>query len=522
MPKFSFALSYLFVLAVAATVVSTHGAGASDTDFDVDRFLITDEFRDGRLIQQGGHLLAPLDPSRVKAKTAAQGKRSLLVLLANFTDTPQPTLTPAQVDELVFTQAADFYHESSYGRMTLTGEVRGWYDIPSSSTNCNIFNVAQLAIAAADADVDFSVVQHLLVLAPFTGCSFAGRAYTVPLRFTTDEGWVSMGLAAVHAELATLLFVAHELGHQFNLGHSDFLDCGWQSIKPGCFVARYKDRYSVMGYGNSWFLPRHPNAIHKEYLGWLDHRSIQTATRGGSYVIAPIERADPDITKALKIPRRGGEFLYIEYRQPIGWDVGMDSMPFPGGDEPTTVFEGALFHIPHPEIGLGTYLLDASVGGDFGTTDYATATLPVGYSFTDSDTGSEISVLSQGPDYIEVYVALSYDCSDPRTIVPPDTPEICGNHKDDNCDGFIDEGCLCGDYRCPDFAEATPGIVDGADLTAFVSAFGSSWDRHGTSYDPAFDLTCDGYVDGSDLAAFAARLGASCEPEPTSPCCIER
>jgi M6 family metalloprotease-like protein len=519
-PTHTLVTSFAVALFIAGSILPSVDAHASDVAVEADRYLITDRFEKGQLVHEAGDLVATASAGEL------EGTRSLLVLLANFRDTPQPALSPAEVDERVFTQIADFYRESSYGRMTFAGEVRGWYDIDTPSTNCNIRDVAQRAIDAADADVDFTHVQHLLVLAPFSSCSFAGRAYVVPLSFQTGEGRIRMGLAAVQSSVPTLLFVAHELGHQFYLGHSDFLLCGRESITPGCFVARYMDHYSVMGYGNSWFLPRHPNAIHKEYLGWLDSRSIQTVTQGGIYTVAPFEVADPGVTKAIKVPRGDGEFLYVEYRQPIGWDEGMDSMPFRDGAEPTNVFEGALFHIVQPPStdnpGLGTFLIDASVSSEFGATDYATAALPVGGIFTDPDSGSQVTVLSRTPASIELRVGLSYDCGDPTTTVPEGAPEICGNRRDDNCDGFMDEGCMCGDYRCPDFPGASPGVVDYDDVNVFAPFLGSSFDRLETPYDPGFDLNCDGYIDGSDLVNIAFAMGRTCEPAPTRVCCRPR
>src|SRR5205807_1948426 len=53
------------------------------------------------------------------------------------------------------------------------------------------------------------------------------------------------------------------------------------------------------------------------------------------------------------------------------------------------------------------------------------------------------------------------DCDDCDASVHPGSPEICGDHKDNNCDGQVDESCvncdLDGDgYQRSDAADGCP------------------------------------------------------------------
>jgi Putative metal-binding motif len=52
-------------------------------------------------------------------------------------------------------------------------------------------------------------------------------------------------------------------------------------------------------------------------------------------------------------------------------------------------------------------------------------------------------------DGFEAEVVGGKDCDDERVDVSPDGIERCGNVRDDNCDGLIDEGCT-GDELNPD------------------------------------------------------------------------
>ena len=75
---------------------------------------------------------------------------------------------------------------------------------------------------------------------------------------------------------------------------------------------------------------------------------------------------------------------------------------------------------------------------------------------------------------------LGNDCDDHDPSVHPGAPEICGNGKDDNCNGIVDDGCvpcdLDGDgYErtdpangCPDANDKHPGMIDCNDYDSGV------------------------------------------------------
>jgi len=72
----------------------------------------------------------------------------------------------------------------------------------------------------------------------------------------------------------------------------------------------------------------------------------------------------------------------------------------------------------------------------------------------------------------------------------------CGSNYTLNVEAMLDEGCNSADL-------ATPfGILDGADVNAFITAFGAG--------DDAADLNGDSLVDGADVNVFITQFGAGC------------
>src|SRR4029078_12179063 len=85
----------------------------------------------------------------------------------------------------------------------------------------------------------------------------------------------------------------------------------------------------MMGWGNG----THFNAFQKERLGWLNYGSsppITTITSSGTYNIPAFETKGNGEAKALKVlkatnPDGSKDYYYLEFRQPIGFDVPLGS-----------------------------------------------------------------------------------------------------------------------------------------------------------------------------------------------------
>jgi hypothetical protein len=181
---------------------------------------------------------------------------------------------------------------------------------------------------------------------------------------------------------------AHELGHNFGLGHAHSKRCtgadgGAVALSGSCTSDEYGDRFNVMGYVPPGFgenNPSHLSAPQKDALGWLSGRSLSADQ--GTFTLAPTE----DQSASLHALRFGtpGHTLWIEYRQPRGVDAPLGS--FPG------ITGGVVIHETEPTT--GSWLLDMTPGTSLGFND---AALPVGATWTDAMQTVSVRVNSAGP-----------------------------------------------------------------------------------------------------------------------------
>jgi immune inhibitor A len=251
----------------------------------------------------------------------------MLVLLAEFSDLPH-RIDPARFQDLLFgpeRSMRDYYDEVSGGRLELTGEIRGWLELPGRQVDYsngvrgtgayprNGQKMAEDAVRAAidagldlglfDAD-DNGVVDALLVVHSGQGWEWAGA--TGPNSNSTDPDpnainshkWVTVQREFAPGEpqvvdyftcpelmlvrprfgpawqdsIATIGVYCHEFGHMFGL--PDFYDTAT--------FANHVGVWEIMDYG-TWnqimpdplwsapgAIPSHFSAWSKAFLGWTD------------------------------------------------------------------------------------------------------------------------------------------------------------------------------------------------------------------------------------------------------------
>lgn len=322
------------------------------------------------------------------------GDQKTIVLMAHYQNTSPPTdPTLAQVQDTVFTQTNGYYRENSYNKISLSGNVKGWFSIPTNAI-CDISFIRDKTIAAADATVFFPNYTRLVIVIEDLNCGWGGLGTIGKETLNTADGPVTMSTAWIQKDYANLFVVGHELGHNFGNHHATFLNCGAVSIAPtGCTVVEYGDIYDIMGGGIGHF-----NAPHKEHVGWFDSSQIKEITANGRYTIVPIETVSSGI-KAIKIKRGITDYLYAEYRQPIGYDTGFYN-----------VYEGALLHII-PQTVYYPSLIDATPPGDANT-----PVVKVGATFTDPASNSKLTVVSKNSSGVIVDVILGKTEFTPPTV----------------------------------------------------------------------------------------------------------
>ncbi|MFD2090322.1 reprolysin-like metallopeptidase [Blastococcus deserti] len=128
--------------------------------------------------------------------------------------------------------------------------------------------------------------------------------------------------------------IAHELGHNFGLGHASALSCdsGTEEVADNsCQVDAYHDWYDVMGF--SWSQMGTLNAPHAALLGVLPAgqqattRAQDTGTR--TYTLSPTGGRTG--LRAVRLVDDGGIEYWLEYRTATGRDAWLPGTPLQTG-----------------------------------------------------------------------------------------------------------------------------------------------------------------------------------------------
>ena len=355
-----------------------------------------------RLRVEAVEIVAEPQP-RLQPLPVAAGVKNVAVILILFADSPiAPPFSREQASEYVFSGPGStnaLLREMSNGILSLggkenpAGDIFGWYRISDVGSQDPTPSCADLEwaaeaeqLAAADG-YDPTSYDHIIYAFPFTSrCGDYGG-------FALDHVHVF-----INGYLDQPGNTAHEIGHNYGLAHAQGLACTDRHGKRAalaawrrCRVVEYGDPFDLMG-AATYFNPRHVSAWAKVQLGWLPFTNVQTVTSDGIYTVAPSEQGLDGQTQVLRILRPHGqitffdEFIYIEFRQPYGFDS------FPPTDP---VVNGVTIRIAADFGGYKeqTYLLDTEVGTDV----FTDAPLLVGQVFYDPENDIAVRTLAVSP-----------------------------------------------------------------------------------------------------------------------------
>jgi hypothetical protein len=158
--------------------------------------------------------------------------------------------------------------------------------------------------------------RYLVVVAPKAGCVWSGRA-------VVGAASSKSGTLILH-DSASSFVITHELGHNFGLGHSNFLRCdtgandgAWGET---CKGVEYGGTIDVMGNVDT----RSPlNTFHQWRMGYLEDSQVKQVWQSEVVNLAPSDFANG--TKAIFI-RDGKAAYWIEYRRKtdgVGYKPGL-------------------------------------------------------------------------------------------------------------------------------------------------------------------------------------------------------
>lgn len=313
------------------------------------------------------------------ASSSTIGEQRILVMLVNFQGNSQHQ--PATVDYVQqgLDQANQFFLENSNKQTWLTSDIFGWHTIPFDGATCDYGRIATLAQqAAAAAGFDLSSYNRYVYSFPGLACGWSGLG---TVGGSPSHAWINGG--------PTRTLLSHELGHNLGLYHSHAYECGSTTLGTNCASYEYSDYLDTMGSGSG-----HYNAFQKERLGWLPN-ATHTIQSSGVYELELYETAPGPKPKVLKIQKAPGQWYYVEYRQPIGFDGFLLSND--------NVRNGVVIHMGTPSNGNSSHILDMTPE----TNSWYDPALEVGRSFSDPSTGLAITPLWVNDTGVAVSISLA-------------------------------------------------------------------------------------------------------------------
>jgi hypothetical protein len=264
--------------------------------------------------------------------------------------------TAATLSRTVSGGVSSYWSKASDGRITFAvAKAVGWTKLTASCSDVwAIWDQARTQTKFVPGPR-----RHLLVYVPPgagcpTGLATVGAA--------SDTG----GLALVGGRTVSL--IAHELGHNLGLGHSDALTCGGRADAPStgdgfgdaCRRVPYGDWYDVMGI--SWENLGSLSTAHAYRLGLLGSGAVTTTRAPLRVTLRPVSTRVG--LRSLRVIDPSGATYVLEYRPASGVDAWIGS-----GADWRGLRPGVLLRRVDPDDPTQTLLLDATPRSTTATSD---------------------------------------------------------------------------------------------------------------------------------------------------------
>ncbi len=239
--------------------------------------------------------------------------------------------------------------------------------------------------------------RYLVVVAPKAGCIWSGRAQL--------GGAKSKSGTLILHDSASSFVITHEIGHNFGLGHSNFLRCDNAAYDgpwgEACKGVEYGGTIDVMGNVDT---TSPLNTYHQWRMGYIDDSQIKQVWQSEVVNLAPSDFANG--TKAIFI-RDGKAAYWIEYRRKldgVGYKPGLaiyrldpppiSSVVSPNPEDAAAAEFGSVLGTDVWMLNLDTYQYkdSKSVGGSMTALTAKTYSGNVSFSAVASETGAAVTI----------------------------------------------------------------------------------------------------------------------------------
>ena len=333
--------------------------------------------------------------------TPVLGPQPTLFILFNFLDNPLTPISREDMYAAAFSYdrgIANFFSATSYQKISVTGDVAGWFTVPfNENGTCNIGLWRSAARAAAsDAGYVLTSYTHFVYIWPqnnpstgvqSVGCGWSGYSAgsdSYINAWVNPNGYFYDGNQSRLPDQLIAL-ICHEFGHGLGISsHAATLRCadGKKAIDnySSCTTSATADFDDVMAYVNP---ARELNAPHRAMLGWFDSNQVQDVAADATFVISPLEYRDTNV-KALRIRKPDtNEFYYLSYRLRTGLF-----------DSYVSGYDGVAVHIWDGYLSTPTRALYASPWTAANADIAKPSALRDGMRFEDSTNGIQVEQIS--------------------------------------------------------------------------------------------------------------------------------
>ena len=347
--------------------------------------------------------------------TPVLGVIRVLVIAVAFPDV-KPTLSIDGIKQEWFGTVPAYYHEISFRKLTIQGDVYGWYKLPHPESyygkDCHAINdadcsgtnqswkIANDTVPLAEKDVNFNNYDYFVFIH-----SGAGQETSLIPNDIWSVTYLDASVEANSKNLTRFSIVpeleaqpnvpngvwcvefAHDMGvpdlynttngpnhGKLILGPWELMDKGsWNGDPPGS-------------------LPAHMTAWPKIQLGFISGPLLEIAPFGVSTILVDPTEISSNNVHAIKVPigdsQNSTQYYLVEVRKQIGFDAALPST-------------GVLITAVNENLSVGKVQL---INGDPGVSDLEDAVWHLGQTFADSRRNLTITVSGHTGNSYEVTV----------------------------------------------------------------------------------------------------------------------